>query len=280
MNGKYKKLAVCLLSLVVVLSLSSCGWFKDSDSIYTGRRTCRGDCDTHKRHHQRDCLQQLCDVAREAIEVEDEKFGFAPAGGMQFKPLFTGRVADEDERFERLEDAVQQLRNEVDVIAPKVVKESEVEPQETLAYPHHLGPMSLSGKTMSKPLMVEEEKFDPYQSKMPSTVTVKSIRMADHKDKTRVVLDLTASKRIKTTIANKGMTLIIDLDGIDWATKSKWLATKGALISGYRVEGNKLYVDLMYSSKIKLRSILKPAQGVTSFYRLVVDLVSSDVHKK
>ncbi len=278
MIKNYKKIYVCIFSLALVLSVSSCSFFK-GDSVYKRRGTCRGDCSTHRMHHQKDCLKQLCDVAQEGFE---NKHGFAPSGGMQFKPLFNGYVTNEAERFERLEDAVQQLRNEVDVMAPKVIKTPVVEPL-SAKVTYNIEPMSLkSPSTLNvvKPMRVEENKY--VANSMPKAMSgesIKSIRMADHKDKTRVVLDVTSGTPLKTTIANNGKTLIVDLDGVAWKTKTKWLATRGALISGYRVEGNKLYVDLMYSSKITTSSMLKPARSITSFYRLVIDLVSSEIHK-
>lgn len=43
-----------------------------------------------------------------------------PVKGLNTKPLFSERISDDDERFERLEKAVQDIRNDFDKIAPSV----------------------------------------------------------------------------------------------------------------------------------------------------------------
>jgi hypothetical protein len=106
----------------------------------------------------------------------------------------------------------------------------------------------------------------------------RSIRFADYKDKTRVVVDMSAKTSGGVTVGKDGKTLIIDLAGMSWLGPQSWEADSAQLISGYHVEGSTLYIDLMYASKIKNRDVLAPT-AKNKQYRLVIDLFSSEIHK-
>jgi hypothetical protein len=106
---------------------------------------------------------------------------------------------------------------------------------------------------------------------------VRDVRVGDHKDKTRIVLDLTAKADYAVSIENKGTTLVIDMAQADWSAIKPFDADVAALVSGWHVDGHRLVLDLLYPATIKDKQMLHP--NGTPDYRLVVDLFSKDVHK-
>jgi len=204
-------------------------------------------------------------------EIDGEDL-FAPMGGMVLTPLFTDPVRSDTERFLRLESVVQTLRNDVDVLIPKVFQIPEIKqvepdaPKPPLVIKNESAPVDL-GAAASEVKKVYE-------------VVARDFRRADHKDKTRIVIDLSAEKNINAVMSGDGRKLIIDLKGISWRPSKEWNALSGDLISGYKLEkDDKLFVDLMYKSEIAKKMLMKPNQDSKN-YRLVIDLVSPHLHKK
>lgn len=168
-------------------------------------------------------------------------------------------------------------RNLVKVQEPALTNPPEAAPKGQLP---PAGAASLSSKmeesntkTSSK---VEESKTE---ISAPELGSVKSLRIGDHKDKTRLVFDLTAKTALGATLENKGKTLVIDLSQLKWLGKQSWVADSGALVSAYHTDGQKLYIDLIYPAQIKLQQLLPPSKESSGF-RAVIDLFSADAHKK
>lgn len=107
---------------------------------------------------------------------------------------------------------------------------------------------------------------------------VKAVRIGDHKDKTRIVLDMTAKPRSAATISGNGKQLVIDLPQMGFSGARTWEAMSAALVSGYRFEDGKLVLDLLYPSQIRLTEVLSPGAN-SQDYRLIVDLYAAGVHQ-
>ena len=140
-------------------------------------------------------------------------------------------------------------------------------------------PVSVPAKPAAKPAPEKKAEAAPIVQPPAGTAAAMDIRIADHPDKTRVVLDMTSKDAGAVSLENNGKTLVIDLSQMKWLGKQSWDADSAQLISGYHMDGGKLYVDLMYASQIKSHSVLSP-NGDTKNYRLVIDLFSPEVHKK
>lgn len=110
---------------------------------------------------------------------------------------------------------------------------------------------------------------------IPTHGTVKAVRIADHADKTRIVIDMTGDVKYTATLDPKVLT--IELPGLDFAAAKSWDAMTADLVAGYRYDNGKLLIDVLYPSEIKSQSILAP-NGETKNYRLVIDLYSKHVH--
>ncbi len=242
-----------------------------------------------------------------AKESDGEQL-FAPLEGMVFTPLFNDPVDNDEERFERLEKVVQVLRNDVDVMIPKVFsmpqpevvpmkKVEAVDAKPALVEINHDSsmPLDLNIKSANKELMHEASVETPApapviekkiakpvieqpKAEVKSIASVASIRIADHDGSTRVVLDVSSKKDIPVSLSEDGRDLVLDVSNTEWKPKAVWNAISGKLVSGYEFKDGKVHVSLMYPSKITKKMTLVPNKD-SSFYRLAIDLVS-DVARK
>lgn len=252
--------------------------------------------------------------------------------GLRFAPLFTEPVADDSARMQRIEEAVQTLRNDLDTLVPSMVRLVAVEKDmkdlvqqlQTLTDVNveevsaeninqisdegvvrgtesvRVGQTALAdGATSSSSVTPEaaskgkppEGAASPYSESQasalqapvdikpstPSLGEVRGVRLGDHMDKTRIVLDVSAKVAAEAAVSANGKQLIVSLPGLSWTGKASWEADRSQLVSGWRFADGKLYVDLLYKSSVKGQSTLPP--NGTPNYRLVIDLFSDDIHQ-
>ncbi|MDD9899561.1 MAG: hypothetical protein OXT65_01115 [Alphaproteobacteria bacterium] len=122
----------------------------------------------------------------------------------------------------------------------------------------------------------------PQQQQQASATTnerpgIVSVRVGDHADKTRIVVEVTVNTRSVASLVDNGKTLIVDIPESDWSQINTYIADSGKLVSAYSVKNGKLHVDLLYPSKITTREMLAP--NGAPHYRLMIDLHSSYVHQ-
>jgi len=102
---------------------------------------------------------------------------------------------------------------------------------------------------------------------------IKAIRIGDHPDMTRLVLDMTAKATVTATLQNDGKQLVLDLPQMNWTAKKTADALRGAkLISSYKYENGKLILDLLQPAQIKTQQVLPGENG--SGFRYVIDLTA------
>lgn len=111
----------------------------------------------------------------------------------------------------------------------------------------------------------------------PSIGSVAEVRVGDHQDKTRIVLDMTTTETVAVSLEDEGMRLVIDLPQLDWTGSPSWSAETAQLVSGWTYKNGKLYVDLLYPAVIKNQQVLEGSASALA--RLVVDLYSEEVHQ-
>jgi hypothetical protein len=228
----------------------------------------------------------------------------APPEGLKVTPLFDKPVKNSNARIQRLEAAVQMLRDDLDtVVVPVVTRIAApaavaapaapvVQQQQTPSgMPQSLMPVTLPASQLQAapaPQVVMPVSAVP-QGNMPvpgqqapsapgMIGAVKGIRFADDTDKTRIVLDMTADSGLTAKTENNGKTLIISLPKMNWLGPKSWDADNAQLISGYRVDNGTIYINLMYAAYIKAQDVLPP-NPKNADYRLMVDLFSPEVHK-
>lgn len=105
---------------------------------------------------------------------------------------------------------------------------------------------------------------------------VRDIRIGDHIDKTRIVLDTSVKGPFKARLDNGGRRLLIELPQHAWKTAATWRAVSANLVSGYQYADGLLVIDLMAPAVIREQTSL-PGTG-ESGERIVIDLFSSLVH--
>lgn len=111
---------------------------------------------------------------------------------------------------------------------------------------------------------------------------IRDLRIGDHLDKTRLVLDMMGKPSYTTRFENDAMRLIIDVKGGDWQGGSRmWEASSAALVASYTVQktenGEKIIIDLLAPATIQRENVIDPNADNKS-YRLLFDLFSNYVH--
>jgi len=239
--------------------------------------------------------EKVVTAAPAAPSPIDTLRALSPPEGLRFTPLFSGKSESTDVRLRRLEDAVQDIRNDVDTVVPAVVRMATIEKdnkavalQQPSLAPPAAAPTSLvspQSSAMAAPVNPAPQQQSaaapppaPSSPAAPALGNVKDVRIADHADKTRIVLDMTVKYNGAIRLDNNGKELVIPLQQLNWLGPKSFDASSYELVSGYHVANDNLYIDLMYPSQIKAQDIIPPEGGIKD-YRAVIDLFSHDVHK-
>ena len=189
----------------------------------------------------------------------------APAEGMRLTRLFDAPVKGTDARFKRLEDAVQTLRDDVDVFAPNMEERvSNLEKSNAdLNISYRLT------KAQTEALLKEASK---------PIGDINAVRIGDHLDKTRIVIDMTAVPEGRSRLENGGKRLAVELPRLNWKAKqTSFKAAGGALVSGWEYRDGQLFVDLIAPATVKEQQVI-PAKGKEPA-KLVIDLFAKGVHQ-
>jgi len=110
--------------------------------------------------------------------------------------------------------------------------------------------------------------------------TATSVRIAEHADKTRFVIDLSENVSYRMFTLQDPYRVVVDLPEIDWNISAKGLRTAKGVISNYRyglfIPGtSRLVIDATGPVKIKKAFVLPPSG--TKTHRFVVDLAKTSV---
>jgi hypothetical protein len=105
---------------------------------------------------------------------------------------------------------------------------------------------------------------------------IRDIRIGDHIDKTRIVLDATVKAPYKASLSADGRRLFIELPQYAWKAAPAWSARTATLVSGYRYADGLLTLDLLAPASLRAQSSLPAASGTGE--RIVIDLFSALVH--
>jgi hypothetical protein len=124
----------------------------------------------------------------------------------------------------------------------------------------------------AKPL---EKKVEAPAAVIKGKVT--SVRIGDHKDKTRIVIESDQQLPANAMMSANGKQIILDLQGWGWIGATEWLADNSMLVAAWEFKDQSLLIDVIYKTQIKSQQIIAP-NGKPG-YRLVIDVVSPDVHQ-
>ncbi|MBI4031728.1 MAG: hypothetical protein HY370_08610 [Proteobacteria bacterium] len=258
--------------------------------------------------------------------------------GVNVDTLFSENIRDEDKRFERLENAVLEMRKEFETVKPSIVRlvavESDMqdlltqletllrnEPPPTAAIgmeeksvpgsipygaaerpapgdeprpPASTGPplpvtaaaqppsaYETGGKTAQAPPPSPAPQQPAAKAQGPPQIT--ALRLGEHADKTRLVLDSSGPAKYRYDLDNGEHLLIVELPGTGWAAQKQGTTGKAPLVGSWAAQpmdggaGTRLIVQLKHESAVIYESALAGSGG--SGARIVIDLKSPEVHR-
>ncbi|MBU0799468.1 MAG: AMIN domain-containing protein, partial [Alphaproteobacteria bacterium] len=111
---------------------------------------------------------------------------------------------------------------------------------------------------------------------IPGAVSVTGLRLGEHKDKTRLVMDMTGASSYRYDLDNAENLLVIELAGAGWTAAQSQTMAKSPLVQSYSVQamdggGTRVIIQLKRAVNVIYEAALKP-EGGNSSHRIVLDL--------
>lgn len=233
--------------------------------------------------------------------------------GLNTQRLFAEPVSDGTARFNRLEREVQDLRDDFDLVSPAITRLVAVEKDmrdlmnqlETLVAsdtqadqiivqnaeaPPAIPPTTVAEpqtNAIAAPTSVTQPIVAPVAASQPapavaaaSGINVKDLRIGEHADKTRIVLDMSGEVPFTATVNGDGMGMVVTFPGAGWQTDASWSSDVSPLVRSYTASatadgGTRLDVTFAEKASLKYKGFIKPRNDLS---RLVLDLYSPDLH--
>lgn len=230
--------------------------------------------------------------------------------GLKPEMLFAEKLKDEDARFQRLENAVVDMRQEFEAVKPAIVRLAAVEedmqillqqleslvntpsvaqmppiPVEETALPPEaatLSPQALipSPNTTTTPQadpkpVVELPVVEEAGGKKPEIAagpTVQNVRIGEHGDTTRLVLDMKAKASFTHDLDNKEHLLLVEIPDAGWSAAQQGTSSDASLIESWSVQpmengkGSRLII------RLRRDVVLASAAALAEPDRIMLDL--------
>lgn len=278
-----KKMAIVLGVLCALILLTSCS---DNSSNSSNPPLATGNSTVTPQSEAMETLQVLS----------------APKG-LNTKRLFIEPVSSPDARFNRLEREVQDLRDDFDLVSPAITRlvaveqdmrdlmgqletlvASESQPSEIVVQNVGVPVVTPPVTTTTQPILTTAP--TPVTQPIPTSaipanaIAVKNLRIGEHTDKTRMVLDMTGEAPYTVTLNADGKGMVMTFPKTVWQADAAWTSNVAPLIRSYKASptadgGTRLDVSFVESASLKYKGYIEPRNGLS---RLVIDLFSSDLH--
>ncbi len=215
------------------------------------------------------------------------------------KNIFGKSLRSDEERINRLERAVQDMRNEFDNVQPSIKRLTALEGEiKTLVNelkilnsgdPANImamqSPQMPAKPQVNKPVtqqpkpVFRKQAQSNYQKKSPppstgGKATVYDLRFGEHSGRTRMVMDVNSKTNYSVDIDNNENIMVIDLPNANWTAAKSGSLAKSGFVSSYKVEasetGHILILQLKRNAKVTYQKDLNGTQGNSR--RLVIDL--------
>lgn len=227
-----------------------------------------------------------------------------PSRGVNVDELFAADISDPIQRVQRVENAVIELRRDLDAVMPAIVRlvaiEKDMEqlvtqlqtllrnePPTAPTMPAMNEPQALNpavsrterpvqppAQATPPPQKAEPAKLAPPE--IPGEVIVKRLRIGEHSDKTRLVLDVSGKPQYSYDLDNTENLLVVELPNAGWSGQQSWAASKAPLLASYSVQpsgdGSRLIILLKKPVRVIKDTILAP--NGSPDHRLVIDLAA------
>lgn len=206
------------------------------------------------------------------------------------KNLFGSSIRSDDERLNRLERAVQDLRNDFDTVQPSIRRLMAIESdiQELIGELRVLSeqptpmvqkPAPVAKSTVIQPATKVKAKPSSYRTKSAPPVqdgkaTVFDVRSGEHPGKTRLVLDTNTKTSYNVDIDNGENIMVIDMPNTMWTAPTSKSFPKSSVISSYNVEksdaGALMIIQLKKNASLTYNKSLPSNSGAGQ--RIVLDI--------
>jgi N-acetylmuramoyl-L-alanine amidase len=123
----------------------------------------------------------------------------------------------------------------------------------------------------------KSQNSSPAPAQVKSGKDVSAIRLGQHPDKTRIVLDVGSDASFTTDLDNAEKILLVELPKTGWSAPTAQRFTNSPLLAGYTAQsmsggGTRLAIELKRPARVLAASALK-AEGDKSA-RIVLDLAA------
>ena len=227
--------------------------------------------------------------------------------GYNTKNIFGKSLRSDGERLDRLERAVQDMRNEFDSVRPSIKRlmavESDIQnligelqqlsgninavnnsapPPQPARVMNNNSPQIITPQRNVQPIRPAKTMSAPkktYQKKSPPPVsggkaTVYDVRVGEHPGKSRIVLDVNTKTGFNVDIDNNEKIMIVELPDAGWSASMSKNFGRSPVISSYAVEpsdnGHMLIFQLKKAANITYKDDISALSG--SGRRIVIDL--------
>lgn len=209
------------------------------------------------------------------------------------KNIFAQPLSSTEARIDRLERAVQDMRNDFNLVEPSIRRLMGIENEmQTLVSEleklnaNNSGASINTPKSTPSPKVVNSakptvsSKSSGFVKKSPPAVgsrpSIFDLRVGEHSDKTRIVMDVNTKTDFSVDIDNGERIMVVDLPNSTWNARTSQTFAKSPYISSYKVEstdtGNIVIFQLKRDAKVGYKADLKGFEG--SSRRLVIDVTS------
>ncbi len=212
------------------------------------------------------------------------------------KNIFGKDLQNDSARIDRLERAVQDMRNDFNLVEPSIRRLMVIENdmQRLVAELEKLNASNsgaasnnLNRRSASTPRASSSTKKSMAAAPSSSMGFVKKsappvsgkpaiydLRVGEHSDKTRIVMDVNSKTDFSVDIDNNERIMIVNLPNADWSARTSQAFAKSPFISSYKVEpsdnGNLVVFQLKKNAKVGYKADLKGFEGTSR--RLVLDI--------
>lgn len=313
-RGKIRTLTYALTLTCAIFALSGCGM----DILPT--RSMEGDIENAKSHMKKPRKATREEVAQaledEALDSDADNYANNTIEQEPLRPvtkspvpqrttlysnpknLFGTDLRSNEDRLDRLERSVQDLRNDFENVRPSIKRLMAIEgdiqnlitelkrlnddpslasSSQNAFRPNTPTPIRPNSATPVKP--AQTAKAAPSQTKTPPPVqggkaSIYDIRVGEHPGKTRIVFDANAKTSFDVDIDNGEKIMVVELPDASWSAKNSMRFGNSSFVNSYSVEpsgnGSMAIFQLKRNAKIGYKADLG---GTGAGRRLVVDLV-------
>lgn len=236
---------------------------------------------------------------RESVPMKPAPSLKNPTSHMNPKNMFGENLATDTQRINRLERAMQDMRNDFETVKPSIKRLMDIEgdlqnllgelrrlsnntaPAPAPAMAQNNAPTNITPPAAAAPTPMASSRSKPttYVKKSAppvtdGTATVFDVRVGTHPDKTRIVLDVNAKTPFNVDIDNGEKIMLVDLPGAKWSAANSKSFNKKAIARSYTVEttddGVLLAFQLKRAANVAYQKDIPAVSG--SARRIVIDL--------